>query len=144
MQKTISSMALKADDAIRNKVDQLMSNPKSASPQINFSVGSSKLENDIENGRQSIESMLISWNSSITGMSNAQDVLPYAVEARNNLKIVQSYMDNVALAVNSLQSNTTLSQATVDAYRAAVLAGRTNVTSRSEEHTSELQSQFHL
>ena len=124
----IKSGYVNSDDAIRNKVDQLMSNPKSSSPQINFSVGNSELENDIENGRQTIESMLISWSSSMVGMNNAQDVLPYAVEARNNLKIVQSYMDNVALAVNSLQSNTTLSQTTVDAYKAAVLAGRTNVT----------------
>ena len=135
----VKSGYVNSDDAIRNKVDQLMSNPKSASPQINFSVGSSKLENDIENGRQSIESMLISWNSSITGMSNAQDVLPYAVEARNNLKIVQSYMDNVALAVNSLQSNTTLSQTTVDAYRAAVLAGRTNVTSSLDDLAASVE-----
>src|SRR3989344_8798231 len=72
-------------------------------------------------------------------MSNAQDVLPYAVEARNNLKIVQSYMDNVALAVNSLQSNTTLSQATVDAYRAAVLAGRTNVTSSLDDLAASVE-----
>src|SRR3989344_907392 len=124
----VKSGYVNSDDAIRNKVDQLMSNPKSSSPQINFSVGDSKLENDIENGRQTIESMLISWSSSMVGMNNAQDVLPHAVEARNNLQVVQNYIDNVALAVNSLQGNTTVSQTTVDAYKAAVLAGRTNVT----------------
>ena len=125
----VKSAYVDSDDAVRNKVDQFISNPKGSSPQLNFSVGNSALENDIENGRQAIESMLVSWNSSLAGLGSAESALPHAAEAKSNLQIVQNYLDKVALAVNSLQANTALSQTTVDAYKAAVLAGRTNVTS---------------
>jgi multidrug efflux pump subunit AcrA (membrane-fusion protein) len=118
-----------ADDAIRNKIDQLISNPKSAYAKLNFSIADSTLANSIETGRQTMEQMLVAWNVSIAGLESAQDVVSYSIEAKRNLQTVQDYLDNVALAVNSLQGNSTLSQTTVDAYKAAVLAGRTNVTS---------------
>ncbi len=118
-----------SDDAVRNKVDQFISNPRSASPQLNFPVGSSSLENDIEYGRVGVESMLVSWNSSLATQGDSVGVEAYAVEARNNLQAVQSFLDKAALAVNSLQGTSALSQTTVDAYKAAVLAGRTNTTS---------------
>ncbi|MDO8482177.1 MAG: efflux RND transporter periplasmic adaptor subunit [bacterium] len=118
-----------SDDAIRNKVDQFMSNPRSSSPQINFAVTDSQLKNDIESGRQSIESMLVSWNAKLPSLGNTKEVLSYATEAEANLRLVQNYLDDVALAVNALQGSVTLTQTTVDAYKAAILAGRTNVKS---------------
>lgn len=124
----IKSGYVNSDDAIRNKVDQFISNPRSSSPHINFTITDSQLKNDIENGRQAIESTLVFWNAGLSGLETAQNVLPYAYDTKNNLQAVQNYLDTVALAVNSLQSNSTLSQTTVDAYKAAVLAGRTNVT----------------
>ncbi len=117
-----------ADDAIRNKVDQFISSPKSASPQLNFAVSNSQLENDIETGRQAMESKLASWNASLASLNGAGNVFRYAEEASNNLRSVGQYLDSVSLAVNSLQANASMSQTTVDAYKAAVLAGRTNVT----------------
>ena len=66
-----------ADDAIRNKVDQLMSNPKSTNPQLNFILSDSQLKSDIESGRLQMEAMLTSWNSSVIKISISSDVILY-------------------------------------------------------------------
>lgn len=124
----IKSGFVSADDAIRNKIDQFISNPRSTSPQLNFTVYNSQLKNDIESGRQTMESTLVSWNISIASLDRTDDVLSYAEEAENNLRSVGKYLDAVSLAVNALSGNSSMSQTVVDGYKAAMLAGRTNVT----------------
>ena len=124
----IKSGYVNSDDAIRNKMDQMMSNPRTTNPQFNYTLNDSQLKIDIQNVRQTTESMLVSWNGKLAVLDSAQNILPYAVEAKSNLQAIQSYLDNIAFAVNSLQANSTISQTTLDSYKAAVLAGRTNVT----------------
>ncbi len=124
----LKSAYVNADDAIRNKVDQLFSNPRSSSPQFNFVIGDSKLKSAIEDGRLSMEATLTSWNASTAGVSEGSDLSPSVNEAKNDLRAVQDYLDTVAMAVNALSTNSSLSQTTLDGYKAAILAGRTNVT----------------
>lgn len=129
-----------ADDAIRNKVDQLMSNPKSTNPQLNFILSDSQLKSDIESGRLQMESMLISWNSSISKISTVGDVIPYSTEAKNNLKAVQLYLDKIALAVNGLSASSALTQTTIDGYKSAIVLARTNTTTALSALTSASES----
>src|SRR3989344_6315695 len=135
----IKSGYVNSDDAIRNKVDQLMSNPRSANPQFNFSTTDSQLKNDIQNGRQIIESMLVSWSTKLSSLDSVQNVSSYVAEAKSNLQIVQNYLDKVAFVVNSLQSSSSLSQTTLDAYKAAILTGRTNVTNAVDSLAGSLE-----
>lgn len=53
----------KSDDAVRNKVDQLFSNPRTSNPTIKISEFYKKME--IEWERILIESMLLKWQSSL-------------------------------------------------------------------------------
>lgn len=105
----------KADDAIHNKVDQFISNPKSSSPQINFAVSNDQLERDIESERIVIERVLAGWDSTD------------AAKVKESLNKIKSFLDNVSLAVNALTASGSLSQTTVDAYRADVLTARNNI-----------------
>ena len=139
-----------ADDAIRNKVDQLLSNPRSSSPQFNFALSNSQVKNDIETQRPVLEAMFTEWNLSVGSVSTSQDLNFYIDEARNNLRSVQNYLGEVATAVNSLSTNSSLLQTTIDAYKSAVLSGRANITSAldslsaSEEKLLNAQSQLAL
>ena len=128
-----------ADDAIRNKVDQLMSNPKGPTPQLNFIVNDFQLETDIENNRPTMENLLSVWNSSVNIMLVSKEVTPYAGEARANLRSVQTYLDKVASAVNSLTTTTNLSQTTIDGYKAAIVLARTNVNTALDAVTASLE-----
>ncbi len=125
----IKSSYVYADDAIRNKVDQFMSNPKSANPQINFVLSDNQLKSDIEAGRLAMEEMLVAWNSSVSKISVSSDVVVYSNEAKKNLISVQNYLDKIAFAVNGLSVSSTLTQTTIDGYKSAIATGRTNVTS---------------
>lgn len=107
----------KADDAIRNKVDQFISNSKSSSPQINFAVSNDQLERDIESERIVIERILVSWDSSDSA------------KVKEGLNKIKSFLDKVALAVNALTASDSISQTTVDSYRADVLTARNNINS---------------
>ncbi|OGZ29439.1 MAG: hypothetical protein A2931_01495 [Candidatus Niyogibacteria bacterium RIFCSPLOWO2_01_FULL_45_48] len=128
----------KSDDAIRNKVDQFISNPKSSSPQINFTVFDSQLERDIEWGRIEMEKILTDWD------------LPDVAKTKENLDKIKSFLDKISLAVNSLSASGSLSQTTVDSYRADVLTARTNINTTisgitsAEEKLRSAQSSLNL
>ncbi|HEY4513922.1 MAG TPA: efflux RND transporter periplasmic adaptor subunit [Candidatus Paceibacterota bacterium] len=121
-----------SDDAIRNKVDQLFSNPKSANPQFNYAISNFQLETDIESGRSEMESILNSWSVAVADSENIENLYSFILGSKANLRRVQNYLDEVASAVNSLSSNSGISQTTIDTYKAAILAGRSNVTTALE------------
>lgn len=123
----IKSDYVNVDDAIHNKVDQFMTNPRSATPKLSFIINDSQLTIYIESGRPTIESMLTSWGASITGLSASADISSYTSEAKSNLRLTQVFLDNVAAAVNSLTTSTNISQTTIDGYKAAIVSARTNV-----------------
>lgn len=118
----------KADDAVRNKVDQFFSNPRSDSPQISFFVIDSQLETDVEWGRLLMEYTLKKWKVSIDQLTITSDLANYLGEARKNLGEVKSFLDKVALAVNNPNNKPdSVSQATYDGWRTDVATARTNI-----------------
>ena len=76
----------KSDQAIHNTVDKFFSNPKTSSPQITFLLADSQLENNLENNRPVMESILTSWNSSIDGGNVT------ASDAKKNLDQLRGFL----------------------------------------------------
>ncbi|MDO8522205.1 MAG: efflux RND transporter periplasmic adaptor subunit [bacterium] len=132
----IKSGYVNSDDAIRNKVDQLFSNPRGSSPQFNFTISNSQLKSDMEVDRQRMESLLVSWNADIAGVAWVGDVTALITETKGNLVLVQNFLDLVSFAVNALQPSSTVSQTTIDGYKAAVLSGRTNISTSLDNITA--------
>lgn len=123
----IQDALTKSDDAIRNKVDQFISNPSGINPEINFFIVSQQLKLDIEKGRMNAESVLVSWQASLIDLAEVGDLSFYTGEAKSNLNIIKSFLNDVALAVNAAQSTTELTQITIDAYKVDVSSARTNI-----------------
>lgn len=140
----------KSDDAIRNKVDQFISNSRSSDPQLGFTIVDPQLEIDIELKRIVIESILESWKSLLLGLIPAIDLTPYAETTKSNLSLVKLFLDSVALAVNGVTSNANISQATLDGWRIDVAAARTNLNTANtnivaaEEKLTNAQSNLSL
>ncbi|MCH7597441.1 efflux RND transporter periplasmic adaptor subunit [Patescibacteria group bacterium] len=124
---TIQDALTKSDDAIRNKVDQFISNPSGINPEINFFIVSQQLKLDIEKGRMNAESALVSWQASLIDLAEVGDLSFYTGEAKSNLNIIKFFLNDVALAVNAAQSTTELTQTTIDAYKVDVSSARTNI-----------------
>jgi len=96
----------KSDDAIRGKVDQFFNNPRSSNPQLAFSLSDSALKSKIESGRVRMENILTAWQASSAG---------------DNLNEVKAFLDNIALAVNTLTSSDG------ETWKTNVSTARTNI-----------------
>lgn len=114
----------KADDAVRNNVDTLFSNPRTNNPQINVPVNDTQLKNDINLARYKIEGLLTAWDQNPSDISRET-----IVNITNNLNEVKMFVDKVAMVVNALSSNSSLPDSTVDSYKTAVSTARTGLIS---------------
>ena len=117
----------KADDAVRNKVDQFISSPRSSAPALSLSSLDSTSKSEVEAGRVYMESLLNFWKTSVDMLSLSADATSEAKTAKENLLKVRGFLEKVALAVNSATANSIISQATLDGYRTDVATARTNV-----------------
>lgn len=116
----------KSDDAVRNKVDQFFSNPRSANPQIIFSAGS-QLESDIESLRITMENLLNDWKALSDSLTLSSDLSLALQTAKANLSQVFQFLDKAALAANSASASGSISQTTLDSYKSDTATARTNV-----------------
>ena len=117
----------KSDDAVRNRVDQFVSNPRSSSPELLFSPADGQLERDFESGRILVERTLLDWRQLIAGRAPESDLAPQVRAAYENLAEVKAFLDRAAFVLNQFAAHATLSQTTLDGWRDDVSTGRTNV-----------------
>lgn len=114
----------KADDAVRNKIDYFMSNPRTSNPQLNLAISDTDLKQNIEAQRIIMESLLNSWDYNDSS------------RARNNLNQIKSFLNQISSAVNSLSVSSSLTQTTIDTYKSNVSTARTNIDTAISNLTS--------
>lgn len=109
----------KADDAIRNNIDQMFTDPRSSTPEI-INFNDSQLQNTVNDLRYKIELLLVNWNAKGSN-------LPIDT-AYSNLDQINAFLNKIATGVNALTANTSnLSQANVDKYKLALSTARSEV-----------------
>ncbi|MHB1316530.1 MAG: efflux RND transporter periplasmic adaptor subunit [Minisyncoccota bacterium] len=119
LQSALYEAYTKSDDAVRNNVDQLFSNPKTSNPQITITINDTQLKNDINIMRFEVENLLSSWDKNTTSTSRET-----IVKISNDLNTVKMFVDKVASAVNALSSNSSVSASTVDGYKSSISSAR--------------------
>ncbi len=129
-----------ADNAVRNKTDQFFKTP-SGNPffEVKFTNGnfvhyfavSSETAIDLNNERSSIEKLLVKWQSELAQLnsSNAKNFTATTIERMNS---VSSFLDKVALAVNSFTPSEFAYDSTVVGYKTAVDSARSTVAAARE------------
>jgi len=123
----ISDTYAKADDAIRNKIDQLFSNPQSTNPQLSAILGAdAQTKSDLEFSRQVTENSLKSLNSLISNLNTSADFQISVNSVRQNLNQITAFVDKVALVANDAASRNP-SQTTVAGWKTDIAIARTNV-----------------
>jgi RND family efflux transporter MFP subunit len=122
----INDAYTKADDSVRNKIDQIFDNPRAQSITLKFDINSFQLKIDIEQGRINLENILTTWKNFIEDSNNSTDSKSNLT--KDNLASVSDFLDKVALAINSLDTNSSnLSQVSIDTLKGAVSTARINV-----------------
>lgn len=115
----------KADDAVRNKSDQVFDFPRSSAPQLKFQT-SQQTEIDLEAKRVESERNLLAWQISLASIS-APDAANHRAAAKVYLDEIKAFLDLASLTVNQLNPTITLTQAAIDGWKADVAAARNNV-----------------
>lgn len=117
-----------ADDAIRNDIDQMFSNPRSDSPV--FSVaGVGTLKSDVEWMRFLTESALKKWEETLATLSVSVDLTARADEAEADMLTIRDFLGKTALALSIAQPTANVTQTTLDSWKGAVSAARTSIDS---------------
>ncbi len=117
----------KSDDAVRGKADQFFSNPRSANPELDFNTGDSRLTDEIERKRFSVEAVLTSWADELKNLSPGTGLHQAVNSANGNLSEIKSFLAEAALAVNGAQPNIDTPQTTIDAWKTDVSSARSGV-----------------
>lgn len=138
MRDKLEDAYTKADDAVRNRVDQFMSNPRGPRPGLNFTADPT-LQAVIEGERSHVESRLAAWRISLSVLATAADLPAAAGEATANLTRVNEFLNIVALALNALRADATRTQATIDGWRSDVSTARTNVNAAAGNLSSAIE-----
>lgn len=121
----------KADDAVRNKLDQIIDSPRSSNPQIKSEliVVDSSLKQKVGASRVIVEGKLDDWNKSLA-MVTVSDTLSLkngATEAKQYLLLFRSIFGDAALLLDGVTPSISVSQTVIDGYRSAISAGRANI-----------------
>ena len=136
----IRNAYIQSDDAIRNRVYQLIINPESSQPKFSYITLNPQLNSDIETGWLLAKPMLIEWKASLDTLSHGSDFTTFFNTVDKNLWFTQMLLDDTAIAVNSLSASPTLPQATIDDYRSRITSARNNVQGAMTTLTSAVTS----
>lgn len=124
----ITDAYVKADDATRNKTDQLFSNPESASPQLTFPVANTEAKSKIEWGRFMVGKSLNAWLISTANLDSESDLAENTKTAKDNLSLVKTLLENAGVALSSASPSQNLNQSTLDGYKSDISNARINVS----------------
>lgn len=120
----------KSDDSVRSKADKFFNNARTSDPQFNLTLGDSQIKTDLNSSRVNLETMLTSWEISL--MTDKEN----SVLAKNNTTQVGTFLDKLAFAINSVTPSYSLTQTTIDGYKADIYSARTNISSALSGLTS--------
>ncbi|MFH0755294.1 MAG: efflux RND transporter periplasmic adaptor subunit [bacterium] len=116
----------KSDDAIRNYTDLIFISPRSQNPILQFQTDFT-LQNNITTGRAFIENLLISWNVSNVNLNTNSDFDSIFKITKNNLNFIQTFLQDLAFAVNKLSPSFSIDQNTLTLWKANISIARTNI-----------------
>ena len=135
----IKDVYLKANDAVYHYSDQFFLNPRGNNPRFHlsltdgvttryFPLTDTKLYREINSKRKEVESVLAQWQTLLEGLNENSDLDFYVEETEKNLDIVQSFLDKMAEAVNSLSNDIFQYESLLTTYKNSIGIARSNVS----------------
>jgi len=121
-----------ADDAVRNKADQLIKNPESGRPDIVTGSSDYFIRVRAEEKRADLNQTFKEWTmslQSINSITNTEALVVYILTAQSNLEQTRAFLDDMALIVAGFEPNNNLSQGTIDKWRGDISVARSSVNS---------------
>ncbi len=130
---------IKTDDAIRNKLYQFVSNPRT-NPQINIVSSDTQAVVDANAGVTVVEAVLAAWAADNATLVGETDLSGHVFRAQQHMSQVTALLSTVSRVLGST-ALTNITQTTLDAYIASIATARTNVSTASSALTSAVTAQ---
>ncbi len=129
---------IKADDAVRNKADQLFSNPRTTDPVLTAVVQNNLFRNQIEQKRVNVEESLKRAEMAI---HSSNSIVEKRAAVKKMLTDAEVLLDRIAFAINNeVSPNSAVSQMTIDMWRSDIAAARGSVSSAENSITGAEQN----
>jgi len=129
---TLKDSYTKADDAVRNKMFTLFTDPIKYRARLSFPTDTF-LREDIEDGKDKVSDSLDSWYQSLTNLNNTSDLEAYYNLAKTNLISIKSLLDKCAEVVNALTVDSTgVTQVQIDTWKSNISTARTNINTATD------------
>lgn len=133
---SIKDSYTKADDALRNKIYSLFTDPIKYNARLTFSTDTF-LQEDIEEGKDITSDALDSWNRSLTRSDDLLDLEKSYQLAKTNLLSLKALLDKCATAVNGLSADSSgNSQTQIDTWKLNISTARTSINTTIDNLTS--------
>ncbi len=122
-----------ATDAVQNKADQLFVDPLTAHPVIagNFE-GYNTLRQAVDTGRVTVGYALDAWEKLLINLPAADYSPDQLTLSKKYLSEISTFISNLSQAVNMFQVTNYMSQATIDSYKADILAARQSLNTATQ------------
>lgn len=135
----LSDTYLQTSDIVINKTNQFFANPNTVSPTFNiqgYPLNNQNLQSSIEQERAEINAILPTWKQGLNIISLQEGIDNGLTGSLANLNKVATYLDNIALALNSSSAN----DSTMSGYRSTVSSARQTISSLISGIISSQQS----
>jgi len=120
-----------ADDAVRNRADQFIGNPRSYNPSLLFLSSNSNVRQSVLNNRVAIESSLQSWNNFMalpTDSLSDSALIIQAQKAEQILTTVANFLDETSTLLTTAIAGANMSVQTIAGYQASISVARSSVS----------------
>ncbi|MBM3272075.1 efflux RND transporter periplasmic adaptor subunit [Candidatus Kaiserbacteria bacterium] len=132
----INSAYSTADDAVRNKSDQFIQNPRTAWPSLTFTLSDTQAGTKLLNDRVLLETQLRAWEGSALALSTESDLSVAADEAKQNLDATARFLNEANAALNTGIPTTNVPLSTISGYITAVATVRSAVSAAATALTT--------
>ncbi|MDP2837765.1 MAG: hypothetical protein Q8O53_00610, partial [Candidatus Moranbacteria bacterium] len=116
-----------ADDSVRDAADQMITNPRSATPQLTFSITDSDLKSEIESARKDLEESLADWEDGVNKLDPSDNLTKANRTAEKKLNATRKFLDDLAYAVNGITAGGGITQETLTAWQLYVATARASL-----------------
>lgn len=127
-----------AEGAMLNNADLIFTNGNSVNPTLKVSAQSYNEQRDIETKRQQISERLRDWKnaiSNITDSTDAKQINNARIAAETAFTTMKAFSDKLGYIINNIyESNSGLSQSTIDSYKNATNLLSSNIASALETY----------
>jgi HlyD family secretion protein len=129
-----------SDDAVRNRVYQFVSNPRSANPTLNFYTSDTVIQARFYNEITTLEPELDDWQSTLLGAS-PDSATSLVARSQSDINAAVALLSDAAALINRAVPSTSVTQATLDSYAASVATGRSSLNGALTALTSAQTAQ---